>query len=196
MKRLLSSRPFWTIALGTAGWLVVGLLSGCCSGRTVTIPGATPPPTVVTETDTVYLATPAPPVVRTDTLLLRDTVRVTVPVEVIRYTEGRDESEPQYHLFGFTAADGVITFYGPRSDTRVKLPVPGEVLDGRAAGPDSLTLALSGAPRPEPDREVEVRIPDPLIEDSLRGWLTLGVLLSVTAAAFLLVGRMLDGTHQ
>lgn len=163
------------------GSLSILLLAGCCSKRTVTVPGETPPPTIVTVTDTVRLAVPPPPVIRTDTLVLRDTVVITRPVEVVRYIEERDPDEPQYRLFGFHAEDGTITFYGPKSDVRVKLPVRGEELHGAAAGPDSLTFALSGTPAKEPDTEVQIDVEEALIPKTPFGYFLAFGLLALGA---------------
>lgn len=129
------------------------LLAGCTQTRIVYIETDPPPPTVITKTDTLYVETAAPPVVRIDTLLARDTVVVTNFKEVIVYREPRRGSF--FHLYGLEANHERLRLYGAKTDQDLLIPRDGEFLYGEAKGSDSLSLVLAGKPVDPPDLQIE-----------------------------------------
>ena len=128
------------------------LLAGCTQTRIVYIETDPPPPTVVTKTDTLYVETQAPPVIRVDTLLRRDTVVVTNVKEVIVYREPR--SGAFFRLYGLEANHERLRLYGPKTDQDILIPRDGEFLYGEAKGSDSLSLVLAGKPVDPPDLQI------------------------------------------
>lgn len=180
MARQVFLDGLYPILLGLALVVILFALAGCCSPRTVTVPGETPPPTVVTETDTVYLASPpdtvfAPP----------ETLRVveTVPVEVTRYRDARPDTSRAYLLWQLSVDSARVAISGAAADASYRRPVPGERLRCVAAGPSTLDCRLEGEPSEPPARRFECpACPDVLLHANLRGWLTLLGALFMAAA--------------
>lgn len=172
---------------------LIGMFAGCTPPRSVTVQGEAPPPTVVTETDTLYLASGP------DTLFLPGPERVvmrTVPVEVVRYLAPRPDTSRAYLLWHFAVDSARVEVAGADSDRSFRRPAPGETLACTARGPSELECRVEGVPAKPPDREVEVpACPECIIRATTWGKVQTGfyvlVILAAGGLGGLLVGRSL-----
>lgn len=139
---------FMLFVLGAA---VLGL-AGCRAPRTIVVQGEAPPPTVVTRTDSIYIASPPD-----TTFLPPDTVRVTetVPVEVIRYLEPRPDTARAARVWRLSVDSADVRLALRSEDLRLRAPHPGETLTCVARSPDRLDCRVEGTPARPPAVTVE-----------------------------------------
>lgn len=169
------------VALALVATVLLVLFGGCRSTRVVEVAGEAPGPSVVTEADTVFLASPP------DTVFLPpDTVRVTetVPYEVVRYLTPRPDTSRAYLLWHLSIDGDRVEVSGAESDLSFRAPVSGEMLHLDGKGPGLLDGWIEGEPVAPPVQRIECPgCAEPLIERSIRGWLTVIGLLFMGAAA-------------
>lgn len=163
-------------------------LSGCTRTRLVEVTLPAPPPSIVTQTDTLVMVRPVE-VPRIETLVLRDTVFRTLPAQVLTYEQPR--SGPAFPLAALRLNADRLTLFGLRQDVTFRAPVLGETLVLETVTPDSLASAVTGTPLP---RTVTAECPDcpeALIPRSLGGLIQVFMLIGfgavVGVVAFLLV---------
>lgn len=179
------------------------LLSGCTRTRTVTVQGEAPPPSVVTVTDTLRLASP-PDTLYLDRVVTRivagDTVRQvvtrTVPVRVTEYVLPRPDSSRAFRLHALTIDSATVRLDGTVRDFRFRRPEAGETLVVRATGLGSVEASVVGTPSRPPPITVECpACPECLYERSFWGrirWgLSLLLALMIGAGLGVVVARLL-----
>ena len=172
--------------------------AGCRGSRTVTVERPAPPPSVVTVTDTVRVATPPDTayVVRVarDTVtapgrvIERDVVR-TVARTVTVYRQRRPDSLSAFRLHALTADSLGLVLLGADRDWEFAPPEPGETLVVEGAGPDSLSGYVVGSPVAPPALRVECpACPQCVVPRTIGGRLSLGLWLAVAFAMGGVVG--------
>jgi len=161
------------------GAAVLGL-SGCRAPRTITVQGEAPPPTVVTRTDSIYIASPPD-----TTFLPPDTVRVTetVPVEVIRYLSPRPDTARAALVWRLAVDSADVRLALRSEDLRLRAPAPGETLTCVARSPDRLECRVEGTPARPPAVTIECPgCPECIVTRSWGGRIKASLALLLTLA--------------
>ena len=174
--------------------LLLGLamfVAGCRGTRSVTVQGEAPPPTVVTKSDTTFLASPPdtlfPPLPAPERVVTR-----TVPVEVIKYVDARPDTARAFLLWSLAIDSARVEVAGAASDASYRRPAPGEVLRCVADGPSLLSCRVEGTPaKPKPVRFECPEPPDALFRANLVGWATFLAAMAVACGLGLFAGRVL-----